>query len=142
MAASSKKAARMLQLAREIVELENALALRKKEFIRLSGEDAQLELPGPPRLAAPLVEQLRDPPRPSLARTMPSLPNRILALLDMNPRPLSVPEIAMLLEEGGAVDTIRATLSKLVQRTMIRRVGHGLYQSLASAPERSGTGGT
>lgn len=156
----STRSDQLLQLARQIVAVEKELSRLRREFARLSG-DAQLEFPvetvepprgfvAPQRLAewapvAPavtsaLVEQVRDS-RPSIVRAGPSLMKRIQDVLDMNPRPLATPEILMLLESHDHVDSVRAALSKLVQRGTIARVRHGLYQSTLSAPERRGIGG-
>jgi len=131
--ASSRKASRLLDLAREIVRREQELGRLRTEFARLAGEDAQLELPiaQPPQpvvVVAPLP-----PKRPSLARPS-TLAVRITSLLDMNPRSLTASEIQMLLESADSLDTIRTTLSKLAGRGLIERVGPGAYRSRASGP--------
>lgn len=115
--ASAKKTQRLLLLAKEIVRLENELALTQAEFERVSaGSD---ESPAEPA----------SPPKPPLARTS-SFPQRVQSALDMSPRPLTAGEIAVQIGEPRSIDTIRAALSKLIGRGTAERVDVGTYRSL------------
>ncbi len=119
------KTARLLQLARYIVQLENELALRRAEFARLTHEPEQMVLPldapgdGTPDAVAS---------GPFLARTT-GLPVRVQSVLDLSPKPLTAGDIALQLGQPESIDTIRAVLSKLLARGTVERPGVGLYRS-------------
>lgn len=133
---SSRKASRLLVLAREIVRREQELGRLRAEFARLAGDDPQLELPLTPsgtEETQQVVASLRAT-RPSLVKGS-TLALRIVSLLELNTRPLTAPEIQTLLESSDPIDTIRTTLSKLVARGAIERIGPGTYRSCSSDPD-------
>ena len=139
---SSRKASRLLLLAREIVRREQELGRLRAEFTRLAGDDPQLELPLPSPAddaVAPVIAPSVPMRRPLAKGTTLAL--RIIALLDGNRRPMTAPELHTLLNSGESIDTIRTTLSKLAARRAISRVGTGTYGSLAGAPEAHRQGG-
>ena len=112
----------MLQIAREMVRLENELAVLRAEFDRLTQDGPSLPVDRGAQLSHAELT-----PRP-LARTS-AFPQRIQSVLDLSSKPLTAHDIASLLQEPGSVDTIRAVLSKLLARGGVERVAVGLYRS-------------
>lgn len=125
---SARKKARLLELAKEIVRREGELSLLQREFERLTEDgDRERDQKEPTSL-----------PRPPLARTS-SYVQRVQSTLDLSSRPMSAHEIAAVLREPRALDTIRAVLSKLIGRETVERVAPGMYRSLIGG-HRSASG--
>jgi len=108
--------ARQRELAARKVDLEQ-LKLRFAEVA--SGRDVQTE--NADAFPRPL------PPHPALARTSPTVAERVLSVLEMEPRAFSPPELLNLLELPPGIDTLRTTLSKLEKRGLISRPFPGHY---------------
>ena len=126
--APTRKTARLLQIAKDIVRAENELLMLRSEFDRLADDDGQGGVPSQIGYGKP--------PKPPPAA---SFPQRVQSVLDRNTTPLTAQEIAVQLGEPGSVDTIRAALSKLLDRGGVERVAMGLYRS-NSAGHRSAAG--
>jgi hypothetical protein len=67
---------------------------------------------------------------PSIARASATVAQRVLALLTMEPRSLSPVEIFNTLELPPPIETLRATLSKMLQRGLVARPFPGFYCAL------------
>jgi hypothetical protein len=65
--------------------------------------------------------------RPSLARTQATIAQRVMVLLEMEPRALSPIEIFNLLELKPPIATLRATLWKMAEHSVIARPYQGHY---------------
>lgn len=77
--------------------------------------------------------------RPSLARTQATVAQRVLVLLEMEPRALAPAEIFNLLELKPPIETLRATLWKMAEHSVIARPYQGHYCALQYAAQfRSG----
>jgi hypothetical protein len=135
MTSPPRKTHRLLQIAKEILVRENEVAVLRREFDRLAGEDGG---PAGNDEARPAATQAL--PRPPLARTS-SLPQRIQDVLDLSPNPLTTFDIAVQLGDKESIDSIRAALSKLIGRRDVERVAQGVYRSTRAGGHRRAAGG-
>src|SRR5262245_42460352 len=125
---ASRRSARLLELAKEIIQLENSLALCRAEFERLAHGTEPTERHGSTDV------EFGVPTRPALARTS-SLPQRVQSVLDVSSGSLTAQDIAAQL--GAPLDSVRAALSKLVVRESVERIGTGVYRSTAGGHRRA-----
>ncbi|MBX3206755.1 MAG: hypothetical protein KF764_16920 [Labilithrix sp.] len=152
----------MLEMARVIVLREQDVAAREHDLARRKQEleDRQRELEqrkadlqqlrfafaevasgkAVPERPTEIVCQ----PRPPLARAMATIAQRVLVLLEMEPRAFSPAELFNALELPPPIETLRTTLWKMAQRGLIARPFPGVYcarqyeAAVSSAAERAG----
>jgi hypothetical protein len=145
----------MLELAKAIVLREQDVAAREHDVIRRKqelddrlreldkrkGELRQLRFDfgaiatgdgGPSKIPNVVASTTSAAPSlakagPSLARGMATIAERVLPLLEMEPRAFSPSEIFNLLELPPPIETLRTTLWKMAQRGLIARPFSGVY---------------
>jgi hypothetical protein len=131
-------AARELDVARRRQELEDKereLAVRKRELQQLRFDFSATAKGDPVRVAPPthVPSVLAKTKQPSLARTQATVAQRVLVLLEMEPRALSPMEIFNMLELPPPIETLRTTLWKMENNGLIARPFPGHYCALQFA---------
>jgi hypothetical protein len=115
----------------ELAVKERELEVRKAELQQLrfdfaavaSGEKVSSS---PPSMAI-------EPRRPALARASATVAQRVLVVLEMEPRAMSAQEIFDVLELPPPIDTLRTTLWKMEKHGLIARPFPGHYCALEHA---------
>lgn len=108
----------------ELTDRERDLDTRKAELKQLRFEFAEVANGKTP---PPAVEARAIPEHPQLARTMATIAQRALAVLEMEPRAFSPAELFNMLELPPPIETLRTTLWKMAQRGLIARPFAGVY---------------
>jgi hypothetical protein len=118
----------------ELAAKERELEARKAELRQLrfdfaavaNGEKMASSAPAPPSTA---IERHR----PSLARASATVAQRVLVVLEMEPRAMSAQEIFDLLKLPPPIETLRTTLWKMEKHGLIARPFPGHYCGLQYA---------
>jgi hypothetical protein len=115
----------------ELALKERELEARKAELQQLRFDFAAVAS-GQKVLSPPLAPSSTaiEPRRPSLARASATVAQRVLVVLEMEPRAMSAQEIFDVLELPPPIDTLRTTLWKMEKHRLIARPFPGHYCAL------------
>jgi hypothetical protein len=144
----------MLVLARAIVLREQDIAIRERDVARrkreLEERVAELDVqrrelqqlrlnfsavasPGastPATVESEVAAEFVSSMHPPLAKASSTVAHRVLAALEMEPRPFSPSDLFNFLELPPPIETLRTTLSKMYNAGLIARPFPGLYCAL------------